>query len=767
MQKNYSIACIALRKALLANGYIPLPLKGKAPQFKGWTRQHVTDEWLDSYARKTKYSNTGLRCDNLIAFDIDITDIDLAIAIEALIEDHAGPTELCRYGKFPKRLLLYRAKGDVAKSARTGRYGGHMVEMLATRGRQFVVCGIHPETEQPYQWAADDITPLEIPYNDLPALTADKALTVLDEVENYLRATDLPLETKPRRLGIEHPDLYDMSDDTDCQLVDGTELKWKALRDTLDTTGVMGNLKRENGEFGDSGGVHFYLSDIDGQPVAYDFARDTFHREAPATNQLAAVLPPPAPKQQFATGFLQDMLDNYVLTSEGNGMVRMIDKPFDAFRLSAMKVMMAHHSVTVQTARGSKQIPVVQAWLNHPNALRAHKAALRPDHPDEILINDGKMTVFNTYRRPVWPNSGGEIDTFFEFMDHLLPDNQAYNLVMGWLAYKYAHPGERMHGLLLVSPAAGTGRGTLSKIMGRLFGHEYVRQTDLHDLISNTGQAAYNDDLADALIVYVPEALEYKDNVTQYYQRRGAYENLKQIIDPLAATVKIKRKYGSNTMERTFASVYISSNHIDALAIDESDRRLIVLDNTRTPLEKAPNRLMFRIHDWMADQANIGALARYLAEYAATENTYNPFAAAPMTTAKVRMIDAGQSDIDQLYESYVLDAAGDICTENQIMRYIEQRAREDDLEIPENTNSLKKVIQALLRNRAHRMHPTKPRYQIRINNARVRPWIIRHVEQWQGVTDSGRIKAELSKNGPVTLALVANLPVRKRERDEN
>ena len=165
MPKNYNMACIAQRNQLLANGYLPLPLDGKRPTYKGWTRQHIDTAWLDSFKRKTKYSNTGLRCDNLIGFDIDVLDFDLADSIEALIEQHAGPTELCRYGKRPKRLLVYRLDGEALKSARTGRYGGHMVELLATRGRQFVACGIHPETQKPYQWASDQLTPLQIKYS--------------------------------------------------------------------------------------------------------------------------------------------------------------------------------------------------------------------------------------------------------------------------------------------------------------------------------------------------------------------------------------------------------------------------------------------------------------------------------------------------------------------------------------------------------------------------------------------------------------------------
>lgn len=765
MQKNYNTACIAQRNQLFKNGFIILPLDGKRPTYKGWTAPDlVTQKWLDSFKRKTKYGNTGIRCDNVIAFDIDILDDALADQAEALIEAQCGPTNLCRYGKAPKRLLLYRADGDVAKSARTGKYGGHMVEKLATRGRQFVACGIHPDTGKPYIWA-DNISPMTTPWADLPALDNDTADATMDAVEALLAASGYTLETAPRRLGVEHPDIYDLSDDTDCQLDDGTEIKWSALRDTLNETGVMGNLRRENGDFGDSNGVHFYLSDIDGAPVAYDFARDTFHREAPATQKLAAALPPTT--QKVGPDYLADMLDQWVLM--GDDTARLIDHPFRPYKLGALNKMFAHQRILQPMKRGpAKPVPVVQVWQQHPNTKRAHYAAMRPDYPDDIFVQEGRQTVFNTYRRPIWPDSGGEVSTFYEFIDHLIPDNTEYHIFMGWLANKVQHPGERQHGLLMVTPAYGTGRGTLAKIIGRLLGPEYLRQIELHDLIGTGGQSSFNDHMAESLMVYVPEALENIDTTQKYAQRRSAYEKLKQSIDPIASKIRVNRKYGANTMEHTFATFLISTNHVDALALDPNDRRLIVLDNSRTPLAQAPDNLMDRIHAWADKPANIGALARELAVYAQHESTYNPYDNAPMTEAKARMIDAGQSDLDRLYQDFADEAPGDLCTHTQFTRYVIERARSDDLNIPDaTTQGLDKAIASVLQTRSMQIMGRNRAAQFRCGKARIRVWILRDAERWQGGTDGVTVCSEVSKNGAVSLTEVKQLlPQKARNGDK-
>ena len=111
MSQNNSTDRNTQRNTLLDNGYHPLPLAAKGCFIKGWSTREITAEWLQEYARIAKYPNTGIRCDNLIAFDIDVLDEQLADTIEGYIEARCGETEFCRIGRWPKRLLVYRAKG--------------------------------------------------------------------------------------------------------------------------------------------------------------------------------------------------------------------------------------------------------------------------------------------------------------------------------------------------------------------------------------------------------------------------------------------------------------------------------------------------------------------------------------------------------------------------------------------------------------------------------------------------------------------------------
>lgn len=63
-----------LRKRLLDNGYIPIPTKGKQTLLPGWPSVKVTEETLRAWDAHEHMPGTGLRCDNLVVFDVDTLD---------------------------------------------------------------------------------------------------------------------------------------------------------------------------------------------------------------------------------------------------------------------------------------------------------------------------------------------------------------------------------------------------------------------------------------------------------------------------------------------------------------------------------------------------------------------------------------------------------------------------------------------------------------------------------------------------------------------
>jgi hypothetical protein len=177
----------AHRKRLLAAGYRPLPVNGKAPPIVGWqdilATPTIIDRWIDQYPDAT---NTGLLTKTTPAIDIDIMHPEAAAAVEDLARDRFEERGyfLVRIGKPPKRALLLRTDEPFKKIVRSFSCPNSdpkhppKIEILGD-GQQIVAAGIHPDTMKAYSWHGGE--PGQIKREDLPYIREADACAFLDE----------------------------------------------------------------------------------------------------------------------------------------------------------------------------------------------------------------------------------------------------------------------------------------------------------------------------------------------------------------------------------------------------------------------------------------------------------------------------------------------------------------------------------------------------------------------------------------------------------
>lgn len=728
-----------IRKQLLKNDYIPLPLTDKGPRIVGWSRDTIDETWLQRFARSRKMDNTGLRCDDLIAFDVDVLDEALADQLEVYIEQRVGPTDLLRVGRAPKRLMLYRCDGVAQRSRRTGKYGDHMVELLTGNGRQFVCYGIHPETRRPYTWEAD--SPLEVPQSALPTCDPDLANDVLDEIEAILAATGLERRTSGGHSGGDGAAEYILQADMRFEIVQpfNDVMSFSEIKQALpEGDSWWCNLTALRPD-SDSGAGHLFWTKNAGELCLYDFPYDRALYEQTFSDAqretLAGLLPDPPKDDEPAWKVIYKRLtDEYVYVASDRS-VRHVDQPdfaiprvnfTDRFRVMVPVGKSAGH-------------PVVNYWLEN-GAKTADYAALKPETRD-LLVKDGPLTCFNTYVEPEFP-AGGEVDTFIRFINHLLPIRGERKLCLDWFANKVQNPCHRMHALVMVANEFGTGRNTLIKIMGQIIG--YTVKTNLAHFLGRSYQSQYTDWLSGSLLVFIPEAQDTTQDGTGWRERHKAYEHIKQNLETSAEKQLIVRKRANSTMEVVYASMFIATNHYNALAIEKEDRRLIVLENGR----RCPAGLAKDIYRWIADARNLGALREYMLARAVE---YDPFGAPPDTSAKQRMLDAAHSGADLGVELLIENAPGDIVTVGQVKAYFAYLRVGEDIPVDQMTEQ--GVSGLMAAKGAMRLSHESRLARIRTGDSQVRPWIIRNADKWIRIanddSDTGRarIRKEVEKNG--------------------
>jgi hypothetical protein len=175
---------------LHGNGYTPIPvvLGQKRPAITDWTNVNYegSPELLEQFCTKHRSASTGILLGQVCAIDIDVLDAEVAQACRRVVTSKLGDAP-CRIGKYPKNALFFRVQGPGFPKLATKHYqidgDKAQVEILCD-GQQVVVCGIHPDTQEPYYWTDESI--LDVPITALPEISEAAAADLLQELESEL-----------------------------------------------------------------------------------------------------------------------------------------------------------------------------------------------------------------------------------------------------------------------------------------------------------------------------------------------------------------------------------------------------------------------------------------------------------------------------------------------------------------------------------------------------------------------------------------------------
>ena len=195
-----------------------------------------------------------------------------------------------------------------------------------------------------------------------------------------------------------------------------------------------------------------------------------------------------------------------------------------------------------------------------------------------------------------------------------------------------------MQVVLLHSRTQGVGKTFVGEIMGEIYGDNFniVSQDELH--------SSFNEWLVGKQFI-LGEELSGGDN------RKDA-DRLKNMFTRKLFNVNIK--FQPNYVMQDCANYLLTSNRVDALFLDDDDRRAFVHEIK----SKAKSEKFYkRIGKWL-DNGGAAHLFHYLLNDVDTRD-FNPRAHAPRTVARQNMIDLSKSDLD-IWAAQVLKNPDDV-----------------------------------------------------------------------------------------------------------
>jgi hypothetical protein len=701
-----SNALTTLRLQLLANGYRPTPNLDKRCVLKGWASPEF-NERLDAaeirgwHVDHRGFKATGLLVrDGLIAIDLDIDDADMVDAMVDRLQDIAPfvyTDAPWRTGRYPKLMILARwdrstSYPDMFTRIATDKFidgagRGHMIEVFGgaltrtgSTSKQIGAFGPHSYEEDEngkinfrkvkheYTWE-EDRSPLTVPFAELPTITQEQCWALLKVFEEEAEARGWRRKVADSKAVGAF--VYDITTSSRFDVENGPEQVSYTELCAMDDTHL-----RVSGSF------------IDGSSHRRDKCRVSWCVKAQAvgvwdTETAAWHLPVEAepPSTEEHTKALQEGLARLLEAREPTKAHDMPDKPkaTDGLTAQAYWLLETHaycppnHSVVelftpsdacelrpqafqhqylawreeTEGPRGGKQVALAtSAWSIHPERPTVRGVRMRPDK-DFPLYQEGGDLYKNTYLKPVHVGEG-EIDTFFDFLEHLLPVKEERHWFLGWLAHKHRFPDIPSIAIVMVAAndegaVYGAGRGMLRDILARLLGQRYVRTIDFDVFSGRSAQGVYTDWGAYATLVTVSESKDAPDS-GRWSAQRAVYERLKEIVDPRPVQRTFMRKGLPAFEAPCFASYMVFSNNRDALQIPADDRRVTALQNGA----KLPPAQAAALQAWMDQPGNIAALARHLETGDLSWfDAYTPL----HTETKATMQELARSELDEAYDA--------------------------------------------------------------------------------------------------------------------
>ncbi|MFC5498147.1 primase-helicase family protein [Caenimonas terrae] len=258
-----------------------------------------------------------------------------------------------------------------------------------------------------------------------------------------------------------------------------------------------------------------------------------------------------------------------------------------------------------------------------------------------------------------------------------------------WLAYPLQHMGTKLRTAVIMHGDEGAGKNFLFDLWVEIYGKygALVGQDELEDKFN---------DWRSAKLAVVGDEVSSRQELVHNKNR------LKALIT--STTVQINPKNLPRREERNHINIVFLSNELQPLALDNSDRRYLVVYTPRA----REFEFYRRLKAWK-EAGGLKAFYRYLLDY--NLDDFDPFAPAPLTQAKLDLIDMNRKSPERFWLEWAsgeLDLPYRTCSMAQAYRaYIKYAQRTGD-RFPMQRNVFTRMLLRISESMAPTLDPPKP-----------------------------------------------------------
>ncbi len=283
----------------------------------------------------------------------------------------------------------------------------------------------------------------------------------------------------------------------------------------------------------------------------------------------------------------------------------------------------------------------IDLWFNQRDeSTTVQRVTFQPTKPS--IFRERKTDIHDSFNLWTPPSIGlvkGKPNYWIELFDHLTANltEDEKKWFLQWFAYPIQNPGTKLFtASFMYSNVQGIGKNFLVyPFFQRIYGDSFTMVNGDRLL------GGFNGWMAQKQFIFADEV--YMPNRAD---RKGMIGKLNTLIT--SETLDINEKFQPIMTLPNYTQLYLTSNHEEAIPIDDTDRRLLVI---HPPERRLANEFYGKMDAWARKEASAGQLYRYLMNDVDCSD-FNPKAAAPKTKARNETVssaaDAGVSLIQQI-----------------------------------------------------------------------------------------------------------------------
>lgn len=662
--------------------------RGKLPgllRSDGWVGFHDWTNYTHDEADLHEWDSwegagIGIRCHDVIAVDIDVTDEALAemVQVEAYLQLGFGAM---RVGQAPKRLLVFRLDQPGALPTKmvmhfidhTGQR--HLIEILGA-AQQFVAHGIHAKTGKPYTWdedltkdgGIDGLPTVSMAEIEAFLIAVRGGLEVLDcEVgstrsydglheekgEEELACADMALVRElvaaiPNGEFNGYDDLAAMAHavwgacmrepETGLEILREWARKWPHGADDDETARIYDSIKHSGvgiGKLQSMAAEHGYSvagADFDGEEAT-------------------------------EAGELEDdgcctIWNRYVYVNE---LKRFMD--LKRYRGMDKEQFNDKHGAELQ---GSKETAASLFIARKVPGTWADRMDYRPGDMQTLGEERGDV-VYNTWQPgPAYKEWRGvnasdeDVRPWLDLATHLFGKTPERDTLLDWCASLLQRPGVKPNWHPLVgSHAHGTGKDSFFAPLVRGLGE------NVSTILNSDIEGQWNDWAANKQLVVVSEITSF--------ERKAVMSRLKSYMSAPPEMVRINSKGVPQYDLPNLFGMVMFTNHQEGVAIEDSDRRFFVLWSEAEPLTAD---VATRYHEWLQNGGS-AKVTQWL--FQRDISHFSAQGMAPATAGKAEMRRASLSTLEDLLADAIEAETGpfacDLVTAPQVADWLAQKMK--------------------------------------------------------------------------------------------